>query len=80
MKVRVRLFAGMAQQADTGLAALDMPAQSTVAAVRKNLQLRFPQMPWPPGTMHAVNQEYADEQRILSEGDEVAFIPPVSGG
>jgi molybdopterin synthase catalytic subunit len=34
----------------------------------------------PDGLLYAVNQEYADRDRTLAEGDEVAVIPPVSGG
>jgi molybdopterin converting factor small subunit len=36
----------------------------------------------PPGVdiVVAVNTEYADKQTVLSEGDEIALIPPVSGG
>ena len=33
-----------------------------------------------PGLLYAVNQEYADRDRELADGDEVALIPPVSGG
>src|SRR3954451_18770010 len=34
----------------------------------------------PPGLLYAVNREYADQERELADGDEVALIPPVSGG
>src|SRR4029078_8359135 len=34
----------------------------------------------PPGLLYAVNREYADRERELRDGDEVALIPPVSGG
>jgi molybdopterin synthase catalytic subunit/molybdopterin converting factor small subunit len=34
----------------------------------------------PEGLLYAVNREYADRDRELSDGDEVALIPPVSGG
>jgi molybdopterin converting factor small subunit len=44
------------------------------------LQRRYPRLPWPAGTMLAVNQEYAGEKTVLRDGDEVAVIPPVSGG
>ena len=36
--------------------------------------------PNPSALVAAVNQEYADHDHPLAEGDEVAFIPPVSGG
>lgn len=80
MKVNIRLFAIMSQYAQTGHLSLDIPDGSTVAAVREELARRFPTMPWPPGTLLAVNQEYAGERTPLSGGDEIAVIPPVSGG
>jgi molybdopterin converting factor small subunit len=39
-----------------------------------------PQLRWPAGYMVALNQEYAAMTQILREGDELAIIPPVSGG
>ncbi|EHQ52899.1 MULTISPECIES: MoaD/ThiS family protein [Ectothiorhodospira] len=36
--------------------------------------------PLPPGTLIAVNQEYAAADHPVREGDEVAFFPPVTGG
>ena len=78
--VQIRLFAMMAQQARTGLLTIDLPEGSGLCAVRKELEKRFPKMPWPTGTMLAVNQEYASADAPLRSGDEVAVIPPVSGG
>ena len=70
----------MGQHARTGLLTLDLPEGSPVTAVRAELEKRFPKMPWPAGTMLAVNQEYAPAKKKLQQGDEVAVIPPVSGG
>jgi molybdopterin converting factor subunit 1 len=78
--VQVRLFAAMAQQARTGVLTVDLPEGSAVGAVQSELRRRHPRMAWPPGTMLAVNQEYAGEGTLLKPGDEVAVIPPVSGG
>jgi molybdopterin converting factor subunit 1 len=80
MVVQVRLFAMMAQHARTGRLTLDLPQSSRAAAIRAELERRHPKMPWPPGTMLAVNQEYAGPDAELKAGDEVAVIPPVSGG
>jgi MoaE-MoaD fusion protein len=78
--VKVRLFARMAQEAKTSLVSLDVPEGATVSAARAALQKYFPALPWPPGTMMAVNQEYASPEQGLRAGDEIAIIPPVSGG
>jgi molybdopterin synthase catalytic subunit len=73
VKVRVRLFAGLRERA--GWSEREVEA-STVGDVWPELHLGEE----PPGLLYAVNQEYADRDRALTEGDEVAVIPPVSGG
>jgi molybdopterin synthase catalytic subunit len=76
MKVRVRLFAGLREQAGTGERELDLPEGSRLADVWAGLGLGEE----PEGLLYAVNKEYALPARRLDEGDEVALIPPVSGG
>ncbi len=73
MKVRVRLFAGLREQAGWSERKVDA---STVGDVWPALDLGDE----PPGLLYAVNQEYAERSTDLSDGDEVAIIPPVSGG
>ena len=79
MKVHIRLFAHMAAQAKTHLLTLEVPAGANAAAVEALLKTQFPDMRWAPGTLVAVNQQYAAPTQALQENDEVAFIPPVSG-
>jgi MoaE-MoaD fusion protein len=71
--VRVRLFAGLRERA--GWSEREVEA-ATVADVWDLLGLGEE----PEGLVYAVNQEYADRSTPLSDGDEVAVIPPVSGG
>ena len=73
MIVRVRLFAGLRERA--GWAQREIDA-SSVADVWAALDLGEE----PNGLLYAVNKEYADRDRLLADGDEVALIPPVSGG
>ena len=73
MKVRVRLFAGLRERACWSEREIDA---SRVDEVWAALDLGDE----PPGLLYAVNQEYAERDRPLAEGDEVALIPPVSGG
>jgi molybdopterin synthase catalytic subunit/molybdopterin converting factor small subunit len=73
VKVRVRLFAGLRERAGWGEREVDA---STVADVWPALALGDE----PAGLLYAVNQEYANRDCELAEGDEVAVIPPVSGG
>jgi molybdopterin synthase catalytic subunit len=76
MNVAVRLFAGLRERAGTGRRELDLPDGATVSDVWAALALGDE----PPGLLYAVNREYAEAARALSDGDEVAVIPPVSGG
>jgi molybdopterin synthase catalytic subunit len=71
--VRVRLFAGLRERA--GWSQREVEA-ATVADVWPVLGLGDE----PDGLLYAVNREYAARDRPLADGDEVALIPPVSGG
>src|SRR5438105_8898528 len=73
MRVTVRLFAGLRERA--GWSSREVDA-ATVADVWAALGLGDE----PPGLLYAVNREYAPPERELADGDEVALIPPVSGG
>ena len=73
MRVTVRLFAGLREQA--GWSRREVEA-GRVADVWPALGLGDE----PAGLLYAVNREYATPGRELAEGDEVAVIPPVSGG
>ena len=76
MKVRVRLFAGLRERAGVPERELGLDEGATVADVWRPLGLGTE----PDGLLYAVNREYADGARTLADGDEVALIPPVSGG
>ncbi len=76
MRISVRLFAGLREHAGTGERELDLPKGSRVADVWPQLGLGEE----PPGLLYAVNKAYAGADHELEDGDEVALIPPVSGG
>jgi molybdopterin synthase catalytic subunit len=76
MRVVVRLFAGLREQAGIGRRELDLPDGVTLAEVWPALELGDE----PAGLLYAVNRAYAEPGQALAEGDEVAVIPPVSGG
>ncbi len=71
--VRVRLFAGLRERAGWSEREIDA---ATVADVWGALDLGDE----PGGLLYAVNKAYAERDRPLADGDEVALIPPVSGG
>ena len=74
MTVRVRLFAALRERA--GWSERELDGVKRVADVWAALGLGEE----PPGLLYAVNREYAPRERELADGDEVALIPPVSGG
>ena len=76
MKVTVRLFAGLRERAGTGERELELPDGAHVSDVWPALGLGDE----PGGLLYAVNKQYADPGQELVAGDEVALIPPVSGG
>ncbi len=73
MTVRVRLFAGLRERAGWSEREIDA---ATVADVWPALGLGDE----PSGLLYAVNRDYASRDRPLDDDDEVALIPPVSGG
>ena len=76
MRVTVRLFAGLRERAGTGRRDLDLGDGARVGDVWAQLDLGEE----PVGLVYAVNRAYVDRDGELAEGDEVALIPPVSGG
>jgi molybdopterin synthase catalytic subunit len=76
MRVTVRLFAALRERAGTGRRELELPQGATAGDVFAALAIGSE----PPGLAYAVNQEYAERSAVLAEGDEIALIPPVSGG
>src|ERR1700752_1056594 len=74
--VRVRLFAALRERAGRGTLELEVAEGVTVGDVWPLLALGDE----PRGILYARNRGYVDRSEVLSAGDEVAFIPPVSGG
>ncbi len=76
MQITVRLFAQLRERAGTGELSIEVPdgarVQDAIEALG-DLADGFP-------VVMAVNREYADGEAVLSAGDELALIPPVSGG
>ena len=79
MRVTVRLFA--AYREAVGRADLDMAAEpgQTVGDLWARLRAEHPELArWRASA--AVNAAWAREDTVLTDGDEIAFLPPVSGG
>ena len=76
MRVTVRLFAAVRERAGWSERVVDVPEGARVGEVWELIGLTAE----PPGIAYARNREYAGRDDPLAEGDEVAVIPPVSGG
>jgi len=77
VQVTVKLFAGLRERAGYGERKLELPDGSELGDVWPALGLGGGE---PVGLLYALNREYAPRESKLEENDEVALIPPVSGG
>jgi molybdopterin synthase catalytic subunit len=74
MLVSVRLFAGLRERAGASTIEIELPEQATVADLLAVMELA------PRSCVAAINREYAGLGSRIAPGDEVALVPPVSGG
>jgi molybdopterin converting factor subunit 1 len=81
MRVTVRLFARLRDLAGSGEMVREVPAPATVHSVWRDLVNEMPGLSDYEKTMSvAVNADYSRMSAAVQDGDEVAFLPPVSGG
>lgn len=81
MRVTVRLFARLRDIAGAAELAREVAPGATIGSVWSDLVREFPELaPYARTISSAVNADYARMDRALDDGDEVAFLPPVSGG
>jgi molybdopterin converting factor subunit 1 len=79
--VNVRLFAGLHDLVGKRDLVLKLPDGATIGDLRDQLGEQYPVVQAFLGTLVcAVDEEYVPSEHVLSEGDNVALIPPVSGG
>jgi molybdopterin converting factor subunit 1 len=81
MRVTVRLFARLRDIAGTGDLSREAQTGATVGDVWRGLVAEFPEMGrYESSISSAVNADYARMTAAIADGDEIAFLPPVSGG
>ena len=81
MRVTVRLFARLRDIAGASELSRDTAPGATIGEIWRDLAREFPELAgYERSISTAVNADYARMDRVVSEGDEVAFLPPVSGG
>jgi molybdopterin converting factor subunit 1 len=81
MRVTVRLFARLRDITGSGELAREAPAGANVHAVWQSLVADFPELSaYEKSISCAVNADYSKFSAVVADGDEIAFLPPVSGG
>jgi len=81
MILRVRLFARARDLGGAEMLTVELPAGATVAELRRRIADASPALATVlPRCAVAVNSDFAEETRALTANDEVALLPPVSGG
>ena len=81
VRVTIRLFARLREITGAGELAREVPTPADAQAAWEALTQEFPALEqYRPVISCAVNEQYAKFDTPLTEGDEVAFLPPVSGG
>ncbi len=81
MQVRLLFFASLKDIVGARQLQLDVPEGATVSDVLTHLESSYPRLKdYRPVLLTAINEEYVDRTARVSEGDEVAIFPPVSGG
>lgn len=63
-----------------GATSIDVDAVTDTAQLKKLLEEKYPRLKELASYAVAVNDEYAQDNTVIKEGDEIAIIPPVSGG
>ena len=80
MKCTIKAF-GISKEIVGGkLLELDLPEGYTVGELKKELFAKYPKFSDLKSLYIALNNEYAQEEAVLKDSDEIALIPPVSGG
>ena len=80
MKVSILLFGITKDLIGKQFLNFELPSKSTVAQFKKLLQESYPELTELNSLAVAVNSEYANDDVLINENDEIALIPPVSGG
>ncbi len=79
MQITIRLFALYREAVGQGVLTWDVDEGTTVAELWQALRAAYPDLPHIQPAA-AINAEYVSPETVVHEGDEVAFLPPVSGG
>jgi molybdopterin synthase sulfur carrier subunit len=80
MKCTIKAFGITREIVGNRVLEIEMPEGLTVRGLKEELMRRYPAFSGLSSMYIAVNQQYAEDENVLGAGDEIAIIPPVSGG
>lgn len=80
MRLHILLFGITKEIVGQQQLALELPQEANVGYLLRNLKESYPALEHLDSMLVAVNNEYSSQEQLLSESDEIAIIPPVSGG
>ena len=80
MQFRVRLFASLREEVGQETVSLELGNPATVSDLVEEFSVTYPKARSVGQAIVAVNQEVASRDAVVSTSDEIAFLPPVSGG
>ena len=80
MKLKLLLFGITRDIVGESLLVVEVPAPVTASQLLEDMQQRYPALGDLRSLLLAVNNEYGQSEQLLDENDEIALIPPVSGG
>ena len=81
MRVTVRLFARLRDIAGAAELSRDLASGATIGDLWRQLADEFPELAnYERSISTAINADYAKMDQVVDDGDEIAFLPPVSGG
>ena len=80
MQCKIKAFGISKEIIGSGLFEMEVPEGHTISDLKKALIKKYPTFESLKSLYIAVNNEYAPEHALLKDGDEIALIPPVSGG
>jgi len=78
--MNILFFASLKENLNTDSEKITIDADTTVASIKSQLIERHGEKYFPKNILCAVNHEMADDSTLVTEDDEVAFFPPVTGG
>ena len=81
ISITIKLFAAYQEAYNLRELKLDFPSSTTVREVLDYILIEKPELEkWRDVTRFGINLEFAEANTVLNNGDEIVFIPPVSGG